>query len=212
MEASAKDAESGDSVTITITPDEGYQLEKLTVTDADGKVLELKEAGGRHTFTMPESEVEIKATFTEKADTGLPFLDVDTDDWYYEAAKYVYEAGMMNGVDSTSFGSDANTTRGMIVAVLYRLEGSPAVSGSSFTDVAAGQYYAGAVAWAAANEIVEGDDENTFAPADAVNGEQLVLVSCTVMPSSKVMIPRKAEWPFANLATIQPSRNGRQKP
>ena len=177
VEASAKDAESGDSVTITITPDEGYQLEKLTVTDADGKVLELKEAGdNKYTFTMPESEVEIKATFTEKADTGLPFLDVDTDDWYYEAAKYVYEAGMMNGVDSTSFGPNANTTRGMIVAVLYRLEGSPAVSGSSFTDVAAGQYYADAVAWAAANEIVEGYDENTFAPADAVTREQLASI------------------------------------
>ncbi len=177
VEASTKDAESGDSVTITITPDEGYQLEKLTVTDADGKVLELKEAGdNKYTFTMPESEVEIKATFTEKADTGLPFLDVDTDDWYYEAAKYVYETGMMNGVDSTSFAPNASTTRGMIVAVLYRLEGSPAVSGSSFTDVAAGQYYADAVAWAAANEIVEGYDENTFAPADAVTREQLASI------------------------------------
>ena len=110
-------------------------------------------------------------------DSGLPFLDVASDAWYYDAVAYVYENGMMNGTSSNVFSPNATTTRGMIVTMLYRLEGEPRVSGTStFDDVANGMYYADAIVWAAGNDIVTGYDETTFGPNDAITREQMAAI------------------------------------
>ena len=106
----------------------------------------------------------------------IPFTDVNEGDWFYDAVCYVYENGMMNGVSETSFAPNATTSRAMIVTILYRLENEPAVSGSSFTDVPSGQWYSNAVAWAAANGIVNGVTETTFAPNSAITREQMAAI------------------------------------
>lgn len=107
----------------------------------------------------------------------LAYTDVDQDDWFYDAVDYVTDKGIMNGTSKTTFAPDLNTTRGMIVTMLYRMEGEPAVTGGvAFTDVAADQYYADAVAWASANGIVNGITKTTFAPDQDVTREQLVAI------------------------------------
>lgn len=104
----------------------------------------------------------------------LPFLDIPEGWWSREAVAYVYRAGLMNGVSDTAFAPAAATTRGMIVAILHRMEGAPAAGVSAaFADVDAGAYYAAAVAWAAANGIVTGYDDGTFRPDDPITREQM---------------------------------------
>ncbi len=105
-----------------------------------------------------------------------PFNDVSSSDWFYSAVKYVYENGIMNGVVDTQFAPDMTTTRGMLVTMLYRMEGSPAAEAAQFADVAADSYYASAIAWANAAGIVEGYDENTFAPDDSITREQMATI------------------------------------
>lgn len=109
-------------------------------------------------------------------DPTVPFTDVNEGDWFYDAVSYVYENGMMNGVSENSFAPNATTSRAMIVTILYRLENEPAVSGSSFTDVASGQWYTNAVAWAAENGIVNGVTDTTFAPNSAITREQMAAI------------------------------------
>ena len=96
--------------------------------------------------------------------------------WYYDAVQYVYENGMMNGISETAFGPDVTTSRAMIVTILYRLENEPETPAAGFTDVAAGTYYADAVAWAAANGIVTGVSETVFAPDNAITREQMAAI------------------------------------
>ncbi|QNL45361.1 S-layer homology domain-containing protein [Oscillibacter hominis] len=106
-----------------------------------------------------------------------PFTDVDENDWCYDAVKYAVEKGLFNGTTDTTFSPDATMTRGMLVTVLYRLEGSPAVAASaSFSDVAADSYCAKAVAWASANSIVNGFTEDTFAPNSNITREQMAAI------------------------------------
>ena len=104
------------------------------------------------------------------------FTDVASDAWYYDAVAYVYENGLMNGTSLTTFGPDVNITRGMIVTILYRLDGEPAASVSNFTDVPANAYYTDAVAWAAENGIVKGYDDGAFGPDDDVTMEQFAAI------------------------------------
>lgn len=104
---------------------------------------------------------------------GLPFLDIAPGAWCYDAVRYVYEAGLMNGTSATTFTPNASTTRGMIVAILYRLEGSPDAGRSGFSDVDPSAYYASAVSWASANGIVNGYEDNTFRPGNRITREQL---------------------------------------
>ncbi|MDY2971070.1 MAG: S-layer homology domain-containing protein [Butyricicoccus pullicaecorum] len=180
IKVSDSKAEKGDTVTITATPDEGYELDELVVYDEDGDDIDLKDKGdGKFTFEMPKGDVEIEVSFatisdeTPKAD----FVDVPADAWYAEAVQYVYENGMMSGTSETTFSPDLTTTRGMIVTILYRLENEPTVAGTTaFTDVAADQYYANAVAWAAQNGIVSGIDATTFAPNNAITREQMAAI------------------------------------
>lgn len=174
--SAAKDA----TVTITVTPNEGYVLDTLTVTDKDNNTVALtKVSDTQYTFKMPASAVTVKATFKKDEGTqpaALPFNDVSESEWFYEAVKYVYDKGMMNGVSDTSFAPYSNLTRGMIAQVLYNLEGKPAVSGSAYTDVAADQWYNDAVNWAAQKGIVTGYGNGTFGPMDNITREQMAAI------------------------------------
>ena len=175
-------AEEGDTVTITVTPDTGYQLDQLTVTDADGNTIRTNNQGdGKYTFTMPDSKVTVQASFRQSAgaetpSTELPFQDVAAGSWYADAVAQAYEEGWMNGTSATAFSPNSEITRGMIVTILHRLEQTPAAEAASFTDVAAGSYYADAVAWAAANDIVKGYSERQFGPNDPITREQLATI------------------------------------
>ncbi|MCI5678963.1 MAG: S-layer homology domain-containing protein [Bacteroidales bacterium] len=107
----------------------------------------------------------------------FPFADVDTDDWFFEDVAYVYENGLMSGTSADTFSPETATTRGMIVTILYRLEGEPEISGScAFDDVKSGSYYENAITWAAANGIVSGYDNGLFGPDDAITREQLATI------------------------------------
>ena len=179
VSVSPRNASEGATVTITVTPDAGYELDTLTVTDADGNNVSLtRESATRYTFTMPDSKVTVKASFTEITEqpADLPFGDIASSAWYAEAVRYVYENGMMNGTSASTFSPNATTNRAMIVTILYRLENEPAASASGFTDVAVGSYYADAVAWAAANGVINGVSETSFAPNAPVTREQLAAI------------------------------------
>lgn len=124
-----------------------------------------------------DANTTVYAKWTEAPVSGLPFGDVKSADWFYNDVKYVYEKGMMAGTAADVFAPNATTTRAMIVTILYRLEGSPAVTGTSaFTDVPAGQWYTDAVNWAAANQIVNGTSATTFAPNDSITREQMAAI------------------------------------
>ena len=124
-----------------------------------------------------DANTTVYAKWTEVPVSGLPFGDVKSADWFYNDVKYVYEKGMMAGTAADVFAPNATTTRAMIVTILYRLEGSPAVTGTSaFVDVPAGQWYTDAVNWAAANQIVKGTSATTFAPNDSITREQMAAI------------------------------------
>ena len=172
-------ATQGTTVTITATPDRGYQVNAVTVTDRFGDAVQVTEnADGTYTFTMPNGQVTITATFVEtEAPVGEPFLDVNEGDWFYDAVAYAYENGLMDGVGGNRFAPNSETTRAQLVTILYRLEGQPAVSGDlPFTDVEAGTWYTNAVGWAAQNGIVNGVGDDTFAPGNDLTREQLVTI------------------------------------
>lgn len=110
------------------------------------------------------------------ANSGIPFTDVKEADWCYEAVQYVYKNGMMNGTGDTTFSPNASTTRGMIVTILHRMEGTPYAAGEKYTDVAAGRYYTDAVAWASANGIVGGYGNGKFGPDDPITRQQMAAI------------------------------------
>ncbi len=169
-------AERGDTVTITARPDAGFRLSQLTAA-ASGRQLELKDKGnGTYTFTMPGSSVEVRGTFAALDPADLPFTDVAEGIWYEDAVRYVYENKLMAGTGSDTFGPDLATSRGMIVTILYRMAGSPAVGACGFTDVAAGQYYTSAIAWAAEKGVVSGYGGGLFGPDDPITREQMTLI------------------------------------
>ena len=159
-------AKKGDTVTVTVTPDAGYQLDKLTVTDKNGTVLKLTDKGdGKYSFTMPDGKVEVKAVFAKEVETS-PFGDVSTDAYYYKAVQWAQEKGITDGISSDLFGPEQPCTRGQIVTFLWRAAGSPEPKGTAagMTDVVPGSYYAKAVAWAVENGITSGTAEGTFSP------------------------------------------------
>ena len=197
--ASPTRAAKGATVTLTVRADEGYQLDGLTVTDSKGGTVKLTDKGsGTYTFTMPASKVTVQATFTQNQSGTLPFTDVKSGDWFYEAVQYVYDKGMMTGVSADRFAPASTTTRGMIVTILYRLENEPAVSGgSAFTDVENGAWYADAVVWAAANDIVNGTSATTFAPNSPITREQMV-----------TMLYRFAQYKGMDVVTLQEHLTG----
>lgn len=179
VNASPSNAEKGATITITLSPDKGYKLDKLTVTDGSGKTVStVKKSDTVYTFTMPASAVKVGVSYVKATETPseTKFNDVSANDWFASAVDYVTGKGMMNGTADNTFSPKANTTRGMVVTVLYRLENQPSTSVASFTDVASGAYYANAVAWANANGIVSGYGSGKFGPNDKVTREQLAAI------------------------------------
>ena len=163
--ANRRYAERGDTVTITVKPDDGFKLDDLTVTDKNGKELKLTDKGnGKYTFTMPASKVEVNATFVKEVETS-PFSDVSTSAYYYEAVKWAQEKGITGGIGNGLFGPNQPCTRAQIVTFLWRAAGSPEPKAmSSFADVSTDAYYAKAVAWAVENGITTGTGDGKFSP------------------------------------------------
>lgn len=177
--ADKKTASKGTTVTVTASPSKGYVVDGVKVVDKDGKDVAVTGKDGKYVFTMPASAVTVTGSFKAEtpAPVALPFTDVKSGDWFYPAVQYAYAQGLMTGTSATTFAPNGTMNRAMIVTVLYRLEKSPAVTGASkFTDVPAGQWYSDAVAWAAANKIVNGYDETTFGPMNAVTREQMAAI------------------------------------
>ena len=179
-------ASSGQTVTITTKPDDGYKLGSLTIVDSKGNPVEVKDLGnGEYSFVQPENvPVTIKAIFVEgiacDRDKNCPaygFTDLDLNKWYHDGIHFCVENDLMEGVPGNLFAPNADTTRGMIVTILYRLEGKPAVSDNcSFSDVKTGSWYEDAVIWAAANDIIEGYGNGKFGPNDAITREQIAAI------------------------------------
>lgn len=179
VKADKTKAAVGDTVTLTVSG-EGT----LTVTDANGKSVALTDLGsGKYTFKMPSAKVSVgfKTTTDQPCDGGrdcpsAPFTDVDTAKWYHLSVDYMLTHKMMNGVSSRAFAPNANLTRGMLVQILYNLEGKPKGTAANFSDVQADAWYAEAVGWAAANKVVTGYADGTFRPNAAVTREQAAAI------------------------------------
>ena len=178
ISASPTRASRGQRVTLTVTPDEGYVLDTLTVTDRNGKAVTLRDAGdGKYTFSMPGSPVDVAVSFRTEGAAGLPFLDVAEGSWYYDAVSYVYEHGLMTGTSGTAFAPDANLTRAMMATVLWAMEGSPVVNyAMTYTDVSGGAWYAEAVRWATSEGVVSGVGDNRFDPDAPITREQMAVM------------------------------------
>ena len=185
LTANPTSAKEGDTVTLTATPSAGYQLAGLTVTGEGGNPVSLTNTGhGTYTFPMPASAVTALAAFAEIPDQPEqpeqptePFTDVRESDWFYDAVVYAYENALMDGMGEGTFAPNATTTRAMVVTILYRLEGEPAVSGDlPFTDVEAGTWYTDAILWAVRNGVVNGMNDTQFAPGNDLTREQLVTI------------------------------------
>ena len=179
-------ATEGDEVTITVSPDEAWLLDDLTVTSG-GKDVELTDNGdSTYTFTMPSGDVAITATFAEdpnwtnpeepSTDVSEIFTDVPANHWAQAAIQYVYDNGLMTGVSDTAFAPEATTTRAMIVSMLARMENVTSAVDAGFADVAADDWYATAVNWAASEGIVGGFGDGTFQPNAAITREQMASI------------------------------------
>lgn len=173
---SPKSASKGSTVTVTVTPDKGYALETLAVTDKNSSALDLTDkGGGKYTFTMSSGPVTVAATFMDDNTMLNFFVDVPAGAYYYDAVLWAAEGGIVTGTDAVHFSPDASCTRAQLVTFLWRAAGSPAVNyAMNFTDVDSGAYYAEAVRWAASEKIVEGTTAETFAPDAAVTRAQMV--------------------------------------
>ena len=161
---SPKSASKGDTVTITVKPDKGYELDTLKVLDKNGDKVKLTEKNGKYTFTMPAGKVTVKGSFVEEAPEQI-FTDVPVDAYFYEAVKWAAEKGITGGVGNGLFAPNQPCTRAQIVTFLWRAAGSPEPKAmSGFSDVPADSYYAKAVAWAVENGITGGTGDGKFSP------------------------------------------------
>ena len=193
VKTSYEKTSSGTKVTITATPDAGYEVGSVTVTDANGNSVKVtKNADGTYSFTMPASKVTVKVTFVPVAqqqacpqDSTCPlsaFTDTDPKAWYHDGVHYVLEHGIMSGMGDGLFAPNGTTTRAQLATILWNMEGRRKVSGGiSFNDVKSGDWYFDAVNWASAQGLILGyDDANAsgkvFAPNDALTREQLVTI------------------------------------
>ena len=158
-------AKKGDTVTVTVTPDAGYQLDKLTITDAKGKTVDVtKKSDGKYTFTMPEGKVTVTPTFSKIEDTKPSkngFDDVASSDWFADAVKYVSDKGLMSGTGSDKFAPSATTTRAMLMTVLARYAGEDTTGGAT--------WYEKGMEWAKAKGVSDGTNPNAN-----ITREQLV--------------------------------------
>lgn len=163
-------ASKGSTVTITVKPDNGYKLDKLTVTDKDGNRLALSDKGnGKYTFTMPAGKVSVDASFAA-IQTAASFRDVKQGDYFYDAVKWAVEKGITEGTSADTFSPGASCTRAQMVTFLWRAAGSPAPKSAAnpFKDISVNDYYYNAVLWAVENGIASGTGADTFSPTATV--------------------------------------------
>ena len=161
---SPKNATKGSTVTVTVKPDDGYQLDKLTVADAKGSTISVTDKGnGKYTFTMPASKVTVTPKFAKIAQQPIKktFSDVDKSDWFADSVAYVTEKGLMNGTGSDTFSPNASTTRGMLMTVLARYAGEDTIGGAT--------WYQKGMEWAKAKGVSDGTN-----PTVNITREQLV--------------------------------------
>lgn len=192
IKSSTERTAAGRIVTITVTPDDGYEINNVMVTDANGKEIKITDKGdGKYTFVMPASRVEVRAEFveTDAAENGtektgyenenneLPLVDVNENDWFSEAVEFVYDNGIMSGTGEGQFSPYLATTRGMIAAVFYNISGESYPDEKTiFPDVKVGQYYNPAVAWGADRYVMSGYDDGLFRPEKTISREELALL------------------------------------
>lgn len=178
VKVSAENADEDDVITITTEPDKGYAVSKISIKTDGGKTVTYRTSiatKNSYYFYMPDDNVTITVTFGV-AHKDMPFTDVHSYSWFYDAVQFVYDNDIMNGVSDTSFNPDGTVTRGMIVTMLWRMAGEPYSFGGGFSDVPAGHYCYSAAAWASRNGIVNGMTSTTFAPDTNITREQLVTI------------------------------------
>lgn len=172
---SSTSAKRGSIVTITVTPDAGYVLDELTVTDKDGKDVALtKKSDTEYTFVMPTGKVEITPSFVKQTPSQA-FVDVKTGDYFYDAVQWAVGKGITNGTSAETFSPEDPCTRAQIVTFLWRAAGSPVVNyAMDLSDVAGDAYYAEAVRWALSEGITTGTSADQFSPDATCTREQAV--------------------------------------
>lgn len=175
---SASKAEPGKTVSFTVSPDSGYVLEHLTVTDATGSRIDLTKSNGVYSFTMPASAVTISASFTpgQAAGQAPAFEDVPDGGYYADAVRWAVTNGITNGISENQFGPGFVSTRAQTVTFLWRVSGSPAPESreNPFRDISKDAYYYDAILWAVENGITEGIGANRFDPDGACTRAQVV--------------------------------------
>lgn len=193
-------ADEDQKITLTITPDKGYVVDKIEIVDAEGDKIDAKKVedkDDKYTFRMANCDVTVTVTFKEEGKTEdkeettteeteteettkpetITFSDVKESDWFYKGVSYVVENGMMNGVGNDQFAPNAPLTREMLAVVLYNMEKQPESTGvNPFADVKADMWYTDAIVWANANGIVAGYDDSTFGLGDSITREQLATI------------------------------------
>ena len=177
VSVSPKRAEKGDTVTITVKPDTGYELDELTVTDKNGDKIKLTEKDdNKFNFKMPGSKVTVETSFKLiETEPENPFTDISKSDYFYDAVLWAADKGITSGVTDTLFAPNSSCTRAQMVTFLWRANGSPVVDDAmSFTDVPADAYYADAVRWAVSKGVTCGTSATTFAPDMTVTRAQTV--------------------------------------
>ena len=173
-------------------------MDTVTVTDPNGQVVEVTpNDDGTYTFTQPAGKVTITVTFRQRNETSdcprdencpmAPFTDADRSAWYHDGVHYCVEHGLMAGTSKTTFSPNSATTRGMIVTILWRLEGSPIVSDSiDYNDVQPQDWYGEAVRWANSAGVATGYGNGTFGPNDPITREQMATMLWRYAGSPKV--------------------------
>ena len=174
---------AGNRVTVTVTPDEDYELGTLTITDSNGNTVEYKDNGdGTFTFIMPFGGVEIDATFVLacKRDYTCPiakFTDATPTEWYHDGVHYCVEHGLMVGTSATTFSPNTTTSRAMVITILWKDAGSPVVNYlMQYDDVETDTWYTEAIRWATSEGIVVGYGNGKFGPDDPITNEQIATV------------------------------------
>ena len=199
VSVSPKSASKGSTVTVTVTPDKGYALETLAVTDKNGSALDLTDRGnGNYTFTMPSGPVTVTATFMDDNTMLNFFVDVPAGAYYYDAVLWAAEGGIVTGTDAVHFSPDASCTRAQLVTLLWRAAGSPVVNyAMNFNDVDSGAYYYDAVRWAVEQGVASGVTGTAFAPGRGCTRAQLVTFLWRANGSPE---PSEKENPFTDVS------------
>ena len=180
LKSDAGTAAAGTTVTLTATPESGWQLESLQVRDRDGNEIPCAGENGAFSFTMPVSDVTVAARFAEaetKVDVAERFQDVSETDWFYPYVQEMWDRGIMNGIDELLLGPNLPLERCMMVVIFYRMAGSPPVTAKAvFSDVPEDAWYADAVSWAAECGIIRGYGNGRFGFEDDLTRQQLAVI------------------------------------